>query len=615
VFGGFVVDRRMVAPGSSFARLTPAPIRRVQQPAVAAGLIGPDLPAVRQALRTRDDGELLRRLQGDRFAGHVLSLLYPQVSVVLGRFFADGGLQRGASYEYRVVFTDHRGAETDRQFTGRVQVVDRLPAAPGAVRATAGDGQVTLSWTYPRYAGNPNDLVIGFHVYRADASSGVAQRITSRPVVRDDATPPEYADTLARNGVSYRYQVRAVDLARRESTPSAVVSAVARDRTPPGIPRGVVTAPGDGVVDVSWQPSAETDVAGYQVERSTGLDQPFSRLTTTPTPPGRPVYTDRAVVGGTAYFYRVIAVDASGNASHPSNAIAALPVDHTPPAPPSGVTVRPMQRRLEIRWSASPAPDVRGYYVYRGDTPSRLVRLVEQPVVGTVFVDSGYGGAGLTPGGRYALTVSTVDRSYNESPPVAAEVLVPDDEPPGPPTGFTMRNVLGRYAEAGWSSSTSLDVQRYVLSRSAPGQAAMVIGEALAAQAWTMRDTTAVPGVTYVYRLVAVDSAGNRSVAAEDTLAFRDPTPPPAPRHVSAVVTSAGIEVSWERVVEEALAGYHVYRAPGPTGVFERLTQAPMAELRFLDSGGRPEHYYMIRAVDRSANESAPSPVVRGGER
>jgi fibronectin type 3 domain-containing protein len=127
-----------------------------------------------------------------------------------------------------------------------------------------------------------------------------------------------------------------------------------------------------------------------------------------------------------------------------------------------------------------------------------------------------------------------------------------------------------------------------------------------------MRDSTAAAGVTYAYEVIAVDSADNRSEPAGATVAFADPTPPPAPRYAAAVVTSAGVEISWERVVADDLAGYHVYRALVPTGVFERITDLPVLELRLSDASGRAEHYYSIRAVDRSANESAPSPAVRG---
>ncbi len=612
-FGGFVVDRRLAGGASSWQRLTPQPIRRVTQPAMAAGLIGPDLPAVREAFGTNDEAELLRRLRSDDFAGYVLSLLHPQVAVVLGRHFADGGLQRGASYEYRVSMTDNDDDETGEQIIGSVRIADVVPAPPTGVTATSGPGAITVAWSYPRYTGDPSDVVIGFHVYRADIATGVTTLVTGRPVLRNDSGPLEFADTLVANGVRYRYDVRAVDLVRRESAPSGAAVATAIDGTPPRMPTNVVTVPGDGVVTVSWEPTSDTDLSGYHVERSTGLDQPYRRLTSAPVPAGAP-YEDRTAIGGTPYFYRVVAVDSSGNEGRPSNAIAALPVDQTPPLPPTGVAVEARGRSLDVRWIASPSSDVRGYYVYRGEAADRMVRLVEQPVAGTSFVDAGYGGAGLTPGGRYMVRVSAVDNAYNESEPVDASVAVPDDERPGPPTGLRVTNALGRWVEIAWSPSPSLDVRAYQVLRSATGEPSIPIADGSAGQR-SLRDSTAVPGTTYSYQVVAVDSAGNRSEAAGASLAFGDRTPPPAPRYVAAVVSATGVDVSWERVAEDDLAGYHVYRALVPTGVPERLTDTPVVDLRFSDPGGRAEHYYIIRAVDRSANESAPSQAVRGSVR
>jgi len=611
-FGGFVVDRRLAGGASSWQRVTTQPIRRVTQPAMAAGVIGADLPAVRQALGTTDDGELLRRLQSEDFAGYVLSLLHPQVAVVLGRYFLDTGLQRGASYEYRVTMTDNGGDEVGEQIVGSVRIVDVAPAPPTAVTATPGPRAITVSWSYPPYTGNPADLVIGFHVYRTDGASGVARRVTGQPVVRNDSGPLEFADTVITNGTRYSYDVRAVDLVRRESGASVVAGATAVDGTPPRMPTGVLAVPSEGAVAVSWQPTPDTDVAGYHVERSTGLDQPFQRLTPAPVPPSAP-YTDRTVVGGTPYFYRVVAVDASGNEGRPSNAISALPADATPPAPPTAVSATTSGRTVEVRWTASASPDVRGYYVYRGETPDRLVRLVEQPVSGTSFVDSGYGGVGLTPGGQYTLRVSAVDHSYNESEPVDAAVSVPDDEPPAAPTGVGASNVLGRHVEISWSPSASLDVSTYEVLRSAAGDAPVVLSNTPAAPGTAvLRDSTAAAGVTYAYEVVAVDAAGNRSAAAVVSVTFADPTPPPAPRYVAAVLTATGVSINWERVVADDLAGYHVYRALVPTGTFERLTDAPVTALTFSDPSGRSEHYYSIRAVDRSANESTASAPVRG---
>jgi fibronectin type 3 domain-containing protein len=236
---------------------------------------------------------------------------------------------------------------------------------------------------------------------------------------------------------------------------------------------------------------------------------------------------------------------------------------------------------------------------------------VGQPVTGTEFVDSGYAGAGLVPGGHYALRVSAVDRSYNESAPVQADATIPDDDPPAAPTGFHARNAAGRWVALDWSASPALDVRRYALTRAESGSAPVEVGQYAADAAAGARDTAALHGHRYVYRLEAVDSAGNRGPAAEDTLDFRDLVAPPAPRATAARLTPRGIEVSWERVVEGELAGYNVYRAALPTGAFVRVTSSPVTAQRFVDPGGRPELYYVVRAVDRSANESKPSPAAR----
>lgn len=617
LFAGFNVYRS--AAGGQPQRLTSEPVQRVRDPSVAAALIGADLPAVMAAVQSTEPGEMLRRLERDDFAGDIMSMLYPAVAQVLGRFWVDTAAARNATYEYRVVFTNARGEETGRGASARVVVTDVIPAPPSSVRATPGDRGVQLGWSYPRWRGESRDLVIGFHVYRGEGT-GPLRRVSPGPVLRDDAAPMSYDDSTARAGVRYRYELRAVDIARRESAPSTAVSVVPVDRTRPALARALAADPGDGRVRLTWRAAPEPDVAGYHVERATGLDQPYRRLTTALVPASRPLYDDTTVTGGTPYFYRVVVLDEAGNASPPSTAISALPVDKTPPLPPSGVIVRAANRRLTMRWTASPSRDVQGYYLYRGDSPERLVRLVRQPVSGTTFVDSGYAGAGLSPGGRYTIHVAAVDRSYNESAPVPAEIAVPDDDPPAPPTGVQVRNALGRAVEITWSASPSVDVAAYVVtrvelsagSRSPGARAAAPRSDTVrVASGGRMRDTIVAAGRRYAYGLVALDSAGNRSAAAADTVEFNDLAAPPAPRHATATVMGTGVRVSWERVVEQGLVGYHVYRAAIPTGVFERVTRAPVTDTFLVDATGRADVYYRVRAVDASGNESGPSMTVR----
>ncbi len=405
--GDWVVSRRLVVAGAeTWVRRTTAPVEPVRDPSIAAGRLGPDLATAMRAVRAADAPEMLRRLAGDPFAAGVLSLLSRSAALVLGRLFVDTAASRGAEYEYRVAFTTAAGEETGRVVTGRVRVADVTPAAPPAPAARGADHAIVLSWHYPTFTGSPTDFVVGFHVYRADgAGPGAGRRLTATPVLRNDAPGAvlEFRDVEPANGVPYRYTLTAVDVAGRESAPSPAVTAHAKDVTPPGMPTGLAVRNGDGVVTLTWRLSPEADVAGYHVERSTGLSRPYTRLDRALLPASQPLWTD-TVAGGRQYFYRVVAVDSAGNASAPSNPVSAQPEDRTPPAPPTAVTATAAQRRLTIRWNASPSRDVRGYYVYRGES-GRFVRLVTRPVETLAFTDSGYGGNGgalatLTPGMR-----------------------------------------------------------------------------------------------------------------------------------------------------------------------------------------------------------------------
>jgi len=619
---GFVVYRRPASTptgaGAAWARRTATPVAPERDPSVAAGRLGPDLAVSLRAVRAADAPEMLRRLRADPFAAGVLTYLSRPAAMVLGRLFVDTAASVGAEYDYRVVYTDATGAETNNSLMGRVRVVDVAPAPPGAPAARASDHEIGLTWSYPHYSGEPTDLVIGFHVYRAagvasgPGGAGAGRRLTGTPVLRNDAPGAALAfrDQEPANGVPYRYWLTAVDVAGRESAPSPPVTARARDLTPPAAPTELAVRNGDGAVTVTWRLSPEADVAGYHIERSTGLSRPYTRLDRALIPAAGPIWTD-SVAGGRQYFYRVLAVDSTGNASAPSNSIAAEPVDRTPPAPPAALGATATAGRLTIRWVRSPSRDVRGYYVYRGES-GRFVRLSARPVEAVTFTDSGYGGnAGarvrLNPGGRYTIRVSAVDSAFNESSKVETQVLVPDDRPPGPPSALRVQNVLGRYVSVSWDASSDRDVARYALSRTGDARAPAVLTFPAAAREW--RDTAVVHGRRYVYRLTAVDSAGNVSGAVADSVDFRDLTPPPAPRATSARLVAGAVRVQWERVVSPELAGYNVYRSGLPTGVFQRLTPAPVSALTFADSTGKGGLFYVVRAVDRSGNESAASPV------
>lgn len=631
---GFLVYR--TGPDGVEEVITPSPVRPITHPVQAMSVLGDARNDVMADLRVTGEVELLRRLQADAFTSGVMSMLYREVAQVLGRLHIDTGLVPGESYRYRVVFVDRGGEETDEVRRGTVRVAEVLPDAPTALRAEADDHAITVRWSYPDYAGAVTDFVHGFHAERAEPG-GDFERITRTAVVRGEPESLRWRDEDVFAGVAYRYRVRAIDMAGRLSEPGEVVEVTPAGVVRVSMPEHLVVEPGDGEAMLSWRISPEPSVIGYWVERAERLDGPYERIVDGLLPAENPTLRDRTVRGETQYFYRVVAVDASGAESRPSNPISVVPIDRTPPAPAAELAVEVEARRLRLSWNPSPSDDVQGYHIYRGDSPERLVRLTREPHASTEYLDDGFEDGGLNPGARYTIRVVAVDHAFNESDPIELEVVIPDDLPPGPPTAFQASGIHGRWIELRWSPSGDLDVERYELTRRAVhggiGEAGgagagtgaargsgmlsepVLIGAYTADARREARDTTAAHGERYRYELVAVDSAGNRGEPAVVEFDFRGAAPPPAPRHAVAVMTDGGVRVSWERVVARELVGYRVYRATIPTGVYEPVSEVITGERVFVDPNGREGFYYTVRAVDASGHESRPSPAVRAAGR
>ncbi|HLP77205.1 MAG TPA: hypothetical protein VK327_09830, partial [Candidatus Paceibacterota bacterium] len=91
----------------------------------------------------------------------------------------------------------------------------------------------------------------------------------------------------------------------------------------PVVPSGLVAAPGDAQVSLSWSPSA--NATGYNVKRSTVSGGPYDMIATVATP----ACLDASVSNGTRYYYVVSAVYAGGETTT-SAELSVLPVSLAP---------------------------------------------------------------------------------------------------------------------------------------------------------------------------------------------------------------------------------------------------------------------------------------------
>jgi hypothetical protein len=200
------------------------------------------------------------------------------------------------------------------------------PAAPANVRASVAESAVTIRWgeTSP-----PAGATFGgYHVYRTRV---IPEQAGASAELLGTATTAEYQDAHFEVGETYAYTVRSAAMFGAdvvESADSVAASVTTRDVFPPAAPVGLeaaivpATPQAGSYVELSWAISPESDLAGYRVYRSDREDATGERLNAELLL--SPAFRDMSVVPGGRYFYRVSAVDRSGNESTLSPAILAL---------------------------------------------------------------------------------------------------------------------------------------------------------------------------------------------------------------------------------------------------------------------------------------------------
>jgi hypothetical protein len=127
-------------------------------------------------------------------------------------------------------------------------------------------------------------------------------------------------------------------------------------------------------------------------------------------------------------------------------------------------------------------------------------------------------------------------------------------------------------------------------------------------------------GKSYAYIVrSALDRDGVTVESADSTPVIvtpRDTFPPAAPQAISAAVlpgetdNALVVDLSWSINVEPDFAGYRVYRSEQPDTKGQLLTPELLPTPAYRDTSVQParRYWFVVTAVDRAGNESAPSP-------
>lgn len=308
---------------------------------------------------------------------------------------------------------------------------------------------------------------------------------------------------------SHSAVAKATDIAGNAGTSVPVNFTVKNaDTTPPSAPSNLtITKNVYNEVDLSWGASTDNvGVTGYQVLRN-GI----SVATVTGT-----TYQDKSVLANTSYSYSVVAQDAAGNQSSPSNSVLVTTPqspDSTPPSAPTNLTVtKNVYNEVDLSWGASTDNvDVAGYRVLRGGV-----------VIGTTSSTT-YADKTVLPSTAYSYAVVAYDAAGNVSAQSNQQSLTtpnaPDTTPPSAPSNLTA-SATSTQINLSWNaSSDNVGVAGYYVYRNSARLATV--------NTTSYGDATATAGVTYTYYVVAFDAAGNISPQSNQVSASLTNSPPP----------------------------------------------------------------------------------------
>lgn len=178
------------------------------------------------------------------------------------------------------------------------------PAAPTGLQATAGNAQVSLTWTAS--AGST-----GYYVKRSTTSGSEAQIAT--------ASTANFTDTGLTNGTTYYYEVSAYNSYGPSGNSNEVSVTPTALVTTPAAPNGLLATPSDTQVNLSW--AASSGATSYHVKRSTTSGGSYTQVAS----PTATNYTDTGLTNGTTYYYVVSALNSAGESGN-SAQVSAKPV-------------------------------------------------------------------------------------------------------------------------------------------------------------------------------------------------------------------------------------------------------------------------------------------------
>lgn len=333
----------------------------------------------------------------------------------MGIYFEDTSAEKGKKYQYRLVQSDKELAVSDAVALGD------LAPAPLDFQSKQQKQDVKFEWKV-------NEMFISYNLYRNGA------KLNTDPILANlegKTYLVSFRDEKPKPG-NYRYTVKGVTFLGTESSPSAEIAIAVKDLTPPSAIKGFKVERKESEVAMVWTASADNDLKGYNIYKSTDKGKTFQKINALPIDSKAAQFNEKLAGDHSGTFqYYVEAFDEAGNAT-PSVKSSVFVPDHVAPEMPKSFAAKSESGKIALSWAANQEKDLAGYRIYRGlkdDDENSMLLLNVNPQVATTFIDT-FPKKAKT---KFLYKIAAVDKSFNQSPKATAWVTLPDIVPPNAP--------------------------------------------------------------------------------------------------------------------------------------------------------------------------------------
>lgn len=161
---------------------------------------------------------------------------------------------------------------------------------------------------------------------------------------------------LSSNGQFFFYAQRRVGIIGTVGPRSDIEYISYNDDGPPDAPESFLAEIPLGdpyfTVLLSWDSNTELDLDHYDIERSISVDSGFELIAQTSK---TEIFYEDSVEEDTTYYYRIYAVDQSGNRSGASGSQVTTDLSSVPPSNPVNVIFNPSEGGINILWDRPPS--------------------------------------------------------------------------------------------------------------------------------------------------------------------------------------------------------------------------------------------------------------------